>query len=109
MTVSISGKQLDVGDALRSHAEAGLTTLAEKYFDRVIGAAAVFSREAHLYRADLSVNVGHDLAFTAEAEADDPYPAFDLAAERLAKQLRRHKRKLRDHHRAEGPRQVKED
>lgn len=108
MTVSVSGKQLNVGEALRSHAEAGLTTLAQKYFDRMIDAAAVFSREAHLYRADLSVNVGHDLSFTAEAEADDPYPAFDLAAERLAKQLRRHKRKLRDHHRAEGQRTVKE-
>ena len=74
----------------------------------VIDAAAVFSREAHLYRADLSVHVGRDLSFTAEAEADDPYPAFDLAAERLAKQLRRHKRKLRDHHRAEGPRTIRE-
>jgi ribosomal subunit interface protein len=82
--------------------------MAEKYFDHVIEAAAVFSREAHLYRADLSVHVGHGISFTAEAEADEPFPAFDLAAERLAKQLRRHKRKLRDHHRAEGPRTIRE-
>lgn len=102
MTVSVTGKQLDVGDALRTHAETSLTALAQKYFDRVIDASAVFSREAHLFLADLSVHVGHDLSFTAEASADDPYPAFDLAAERLAKQLRRHKRKLRNHHRAEG-------
>lgn len=108
MTISVTGKQLSVGDALRSHVEAGLTGLAEKYFDHMIEAAAVFSREAHLYRADLSVHVGHGISFTAEAEADDPYPAFDLAAERLAKQLRRHKRKLRDHHRAEGPRTIRE-
>lgn len=108
MTTSVTGKQLDVGDALRAHAEAGLDALAQKYFDRAIDAAAVFSREAHLYRADLSVHIGHDLSFTAEASADGPYPAFDLAAERLAKQLRRHKRKLRDHHRADGPRTVRE-
>lgn len=108
MTISVTGKQLSVGDDLRTHAETGLASLAQKYFDRVIEAAAVFSREAHLYRADLSVHVGHDLSFTAEAEADDPYPAFDIAAERLAKQLRRHKRKLRDHHRAEGPRTIRE-
>jgi ribosomal subunit interface protein len=100
MIVSVTGKQLDVGDALRSHAEAGLTALAQKYFDQVIDATAVFSREAHLFHADVSVHVGHDLSFTAEASADEPYPAFDLAAERLATQLRRHKRKLRDHHRA---------
>jgi ribosomal subunit interface protein len=100
MIVSVTGKQLDVGDALRTHAEAGLTTLAQKYFDQPIDAAAVFSREAHLFRADVSVHVGRDLSFTAEASADDPYPAFDLAAEKLAKQLRRHKQKLRDRHRA---------
>lgn len=108
MTISVTGKQLDVGEALRAHAEAGLATLAQKYFDRVIDAAAVFSREAHLFRADLSVHIGHDISFTAEAEASDPYPAFELAAERLAKQLRRHKRKLRDHRRVEGPRTIEE-
>lgn len=100
MIISVTGKQLDVGEALRAHAESGLMALAQKYFDRVIDAAAVFSREAHLFRADVSVHIGRDLSFTAEASADEPYPAFDLAAERLAKQLRRHKRKLRDHHRA---------
>lgn len=102
MIVSVTGKQLDVGAALRAHAETGLIALAQKYFDRAIDAAAVFSREAHLFRADVSIHVGRDLSFTAEASADGPYPAFDLAAERLAKQLRRHKRKLRDHHRAES-------
>lgn len=100
MIISVTGKQLDVGEALRAHAESGLMALAQKYFDHVIDAAAVFSREAHLFRADVSVHIGRDLSFTAEASADEPYPAFDLAAERLAKQLRRHKRKLRDHHRA---------
>jgi ribosomal subunit interface protein len=100
MIISVTGKQLDVGEALRLHAEAELTVLAQKYFDQVIDAAAVFSREAHMFRADVSVHVGRDLSFTAEASASEPYPAFDLAAERLAKQLRRHKRKLRDHHRA---------
>jgi ribosomal subunit interface protein len=108
MTISISGKQLDVGDALRTHAETSLTSLVGKYFDRLIDGSAVFSRDAHLYCVDLSVRVGHDLSFTAEAEAGDPYPAFDLAAERLEAQLRRHKSKLRDHHRAEGPRTIRE-
>ncbi|MGE5539280.1 MAG: ribosome hibernation-promoting factor, HPF/YfiA family [Gemmatimonas sp.] len=108
MTVSVTGKQLDVGDALRSHAEDALVALAAKYFDRVLDASAVFSRDAHLYCATLSVRVGHDLSFTATGEAADPYPAFDVAAERLDSQLRRHKRKLRDHHRAEGQRTIRE-
>jgi len=108
MTISVSGKQLDVGDALRTHAETILSSLVAKYFDRLIDGSAVFSRDAHLYCVDLSVRVGHDLSFTATAEAGDPYPAFDLAAERLEAQLRRHKSKLRDHHRAEGPRTIRE-
>jgi ribosomal subunit interface protein len=108
MTISITGKQLDVGEALRSHAETALAAVVAKYFDHLIDATVVLSRDAHLYCADLSVRVGHDLSFTAKAEAADPYPAFDLAAERLDAQLRRHKRKLRDHHRAEGPRTIRE-
>jgi ribosomal subunit interface protein len=108
MTISVTGKQIDVGEALRSHAETALASTVAKYFDRLIDGAAVFSRDAHLYCADLSVRVGHDLRFTATAEAADPYPAFDLAVERLEAQLRRHKRKLRDHHRAEGARTIRE-
>jgi len=106
MQISVSGQQIDIGDALRSHVEEHMAISVEKYFGNAIEGNVVFSREAHLFRADIKVNAGRDIQFQGHGEADAPYAAFDLALERTAKQLRRHKRKLRDHHRAEGARDV---
>lgn len=99
MQLSLTVKQLDVGDALRHHAETNLQASVAKYFDGAIHGTVVFSRNARLYCTDISVNIGHDLQFNGSAEADDPYPAFDMALDHTAKQLRRHKNKLRDHRR----------
>jgi ribosomal subunit interface protein len=98
MQLTVTGKQLGVGDALRSHVEASLEGLLDKYFGNAIEAHAVFAREAHLIRADLSVHVGRGIMVKSGATATDYYPAFEAAAERLGKQLRRYKRRLRDHH-----------
>src|SRR5437762_9191963 len=98
MQLTVTGKQLGVGEALRSHVEASLEALLIKYFGSAIEAHAVFAREAHLIHADLSVHIGRGIMVKSAANATDYYPAFDAAAERLAKQLRRYKRRLRDHH-----------
>lgn len=100
MQVSVKGKQLDIGDALRNHIESNLDRILGKYFGNVIEAHVTLSREAHLYRAHVSAHVGRHIQLAAQGEADQPYPAFDTAAERLTKRLRRHKRRLRDHHRS---------
>src|SRR6516164_7773047 len=71
MQLTVTGKQTEIGAALRHHVEASLGAILGKYFKTAI--------EAH-------------------AAASDAYAAFDAAAERLAKQLRRYKRRLRDHH-----------
>jgi len=104
MQVSVSGKQLDVGDAFRDHIEHTLLAVVDKYFGNALDAHAVLSREAHLYRADVAVHVGHNILVQCHAEADAPYPAFDSAAERIAKRLRRYKRRLRAHHKHQGQR-----
>jgi len=98
MQLTVTGKQLGVGEALRSHVEVSLGALLGKYFGSAIEAHAVFAREAHLIRADVSVHIGRGIMVKSGASATDYYPAFDAAAERLAKQLRRYKRRLRDHH-----------
>jgi ribosomal subunit interface protein len=104
MNLTVKGKQLDVGDALRTHCAERLDSVTSKYFGDAIEATVVFSREAHLYRADLSMHVGRNIQMNAGAEAAEPYVAFDGAVDRLAKRLRRYKRRLRDHHREEaGP------
>jgi len=98
MQLTVTGKQVEVGNALRSHVESALETLIGKYFGTAIEAHASFAREAHLIRAEISLHVGRGIVINGHASASDHYLAFDAAAERLAKQLRRYKRRLRDHH-----------
>src|SRR5205085_4804456 len=83
---------------LRRHVETSLESLLGKYFRTAIEAHAVFTREAHLIRTDLSLHIGRGIIAKSGAVATDYYPAFDAAAERLGKQLRRYKRRLRDYH-----------
>lgn len=98
MQLSVTGKQVEVGDALRGHVEARLGSVLEKYFKTAIEAHVVVSREAHLSRAEITLHIGRGIAVNAHASASDFFTAFDGAAERAAKRLRRHKRRLRDHH-----------
>ncbi len=102
MHITVKGKQLDVGDALRGHVTDTLNAQVGKYFGNPLEATVVLSRDAHLYKADIQVHVGRGILVQANAEATEPYPAFDEAAEKVAKRLRRHKRRLKDHHR-NGP------
>jgi len=100
MQVLVTGKQLDVGDSLRGHAEATIAAVVERYFERAIEAHVVFCRERHLIMSDISVRAGRGLLVQCHGEASDPYVAFDSAAERLDKQLRRYKRRLRSQHKS---------
>lgn len=97
MQLSVKGKQLDVGDALRAHVKDSLTRILGKYFGDAIEVGVTLSREGHSFRAQLMAHVGRGIQLRAHGEAEEPYPAFDSAAEHLAKRLRRHKRRLRDH------------
>ncbi len=103
MQLSVKGKQLNVGDALRTHVSESLSRILGKYFGDAIEVGVTFSREGHLYRAVVAAHVGRGIQLQAQGEADEPYPAFDTAADRLAKRLRRYKRRLRDHHKDTGP------
>ena len=98
MNLIVKGQQIDVGDALREHVRDSLDDVFGKYFGNAIDATVTFSRDAHLYRAAISAHVGRGIMAQSEALADQPYVACDQALDRLAKRLRRHKRRLRDHH-----------
>jgi len=97
MNITIKGKQMDVGDALRTYVDENLGLTVSKYFDRALDANVVFSREAHNFRADLSVHAGRGVTMQGRADAADAHAAFDSALGRIAKQLRRYKRRLQDH------------
>jgi ribosomal subunit interface protein len=98
MQVTVTGRHLDVGDALRTHVETGLDTAVGKYFDRAIDSAVTFTKTGTFFHVDVAVHVGRGITVRGEAEANDPYVAFNGASEHIAKRLRRHKRRLRDHH-----------
>jgi ribosomal subunit interface protein len=98
MQFSVTGKQVDVGEALGRHIEDSLNGLVEKYFGHGIEGHAVISREAHRYCVDLSVHIGRGLLVQAHEKHTDPYQAADKAADNIAKRMRRHKRRLKGHH-----------
>lgn len=105
MELSVSGQQIDVGEALRQHVESALEGAVGKYFDAIAGAVS-FSRARHMFRCDIQVHARRGIFMQAEAEADEIYVAFDRALDRIAKRLRRYKRRLRDHHQASGAAEV---
>jgi ribosomal subunit interface protein len=98
MKLTVTGKQLDVGDAFRTHIDEKLRSVLHKYFGDAIDVHVTLAHEGQRYRATVAAHVGHNIELFAESEAHEAYPAFDAAAEHLAKRLRRQKRKLRDHH-----------
>jgi len=98
MQLSVKGKQLDVGDALRTHINDALERILGKYFGDAIDVGVTLARESGRYRADITAHVGRGILLQAGGDSDAPYPAFDTAADHLAKRLRRYKRRLRDHH-----------
>lgn len=97
MQIQVSGKKIDIGEALQTHVKERLNKGVSKYFEHAIHAEVVFSREAHLFRADVHVNEGTGSGITIKSRAENTeiYAAFDAAAERIEKQLRRYKRKIR--------------
>jgi len=101
MNLTVKGKNIDVGDALKSHVAESLDKIFGKYFGDPIESTVTFSKQKYFFVAQVSVHVGSRILLQSEAEAEQPYTAYDLAAEHLVRRLRRYKNKLRDHHRTE--------
>jgi ribosomal subunit interface protein len=99
MEISVKGKSMDVGIALRNHVKDQLNNVVSKYFGKAIDATVTFSRETHKFRTDISVHPGpRGLLIQGKSEGGDAYGAFEGALARIAKQLRRYKRRLSNHH-----------
>ncbi len=98
MHLTITGKQIDIGSALRTHVQDRVTLSVGKYFDRPVDGSVTFSRDGHEYRADCTVHLASGLHLQAQGRSTDIYASFDGAIERMEKRLRRYKRRIRDHH-----------
>ena len=95
--ITVSGHQVDVGDGLRSYATDQLTEVASKYFGGVEDVAVTFSRTGKGgFGCSIRVHSGRNLYFDGYGENAEAHIAFNQALERVAKQLRRRKRALRE-------------
>ena len=99
MDIRISGHQVDTGEALQTHATERLNAIVDKYFSRALSSHATFGRApAGAFQCDIIMHVMHNLVLKAVGSAHDAHQAFDHAAEKIDKQLRRYKRRLKDRH-----------
>lgn len=102
MHLQIHGKQIDIGAALRSHSEAKLTALVEKYFDRGSSGAITYARDGHTFRCDALVHLVSGMTLQATGSAVEAYGALDQTLDRLETRLKRYLSRLKRHHKERG-------
>ncbi len=101
MDVRVSGHQIDTGTSLQDNATDRLAAIVEKYFNRAISAQVTFGKApAGAFSCDIVAHIMQGLILKARGEAHDIHQALDAAANKLEKQLRRYKRRLKDRHEA---------
>ena len=98
MNITLTGKQVDIGDRLRQHVEEGVLNSVNKYFPAPISCTVAFSKEGEEFLAEVTVHPAKNIVLKGSSEAcADPYSAFDAANQHIATRLRRHKNKLNSH------------
>ncbi len=97
MHITVSGKQVEMSDALRARVASQLDAIAGKYFDHALEAHVTFSRARSFFTCDINVHAARGLMLRGEGEAADANAAFDDAAEHIAKRLRRYRRRVNEH------------
>jgi ribosomal subunit interface protein len=101
--VRVAGHQVDTGDTLREHAQRRVAEITEKYFSRSVGANVTFGRGPNNdYTCDIIAPVVQGVVLKASYSGREPEIAFNGAADRIEKQLRRYTRRLKDHKVDEG-------
>lgn len=100
MSLRISGKNLDIGDALRGQIEGRIGEAVAKYFDGGHTGHVTVEREGPGFKTECAIHLDTGIVLQAVGRAVDPHISFDLAADRIEKRLRRYKRRLREHHHA---------
>jgi ribosomal subunit interface protein len=101
MHVTVAGKQVETGEALQTHVREGLATITQKYFDHALEANVTFRRDVKgkggAFACDINLKAGRNLFMRGEGEGVDAHRAFEVAAQRVAKRLRRYRRRVNEH------------
>lgn len=99
MDIRVSGHQMDTGAALQEHASERLNAIIGKYFSQALSSNITFGKApAHAFSCDIVTHVMQGLILKGHAVAQDAHLALDQAAEKIDKQLRRYKRRLKGRH-----------
>lgn len=99
MLYQITGKQIDIGEALQTHVRNGLEEIVAKFSGRPTDANTVFSKSGHEFVCETIVHLSTGMTAQARGHDHEIYAAFEKCCEKMEKQLRRYKRRLKDHHR----------
>lgn len=97
MQVQVSGKHVDVGEALRTRVSDEIVSSIGKYFERGGDADVTISREGHFFRVDCQVQLASGQLLRSHGMGADAHAAFDQALEKLQKRIRRYKQRLKSH------------
>ncbi|MDB5369786.1 MAG: Ribosome hibernation promoting factor [Roseomonas sp.] len=99
MHITVAGKQVETGDALKVHVSDGLKVVAKKYFDHALDAHVIFARNRSFFTCGITIHAGRGLSLRGEGEGVDAHRAFDEASDHIAKRLRRYRRRVNEHSR----------
>lgn len=100
MQLNLTGHHVDITDALRDYVTTKLSRL-ERHFDQVTNVHVILSVEKLRQKAEATINITGNQLF-ANDEQDDMYAAIDGLIDKLDRQIRKHKEKVTNHHRANG-------
>lgn len=110
MDIRVSGHQIDTGEALQTYVADRLNAMVEKYFSRALSSQVTVGKGAHgAFTSDIVTHVSKGLILKSHGDAQDVHLAFDQAAEKLDKQLRRYKRRVQDRHQQVAHSQAEEE
>ncbi|MEO0342492.1 MAG: ribosome-associated translation inhibitor RaiA [Pseudomonadota bacterium] len=98
MRYSVSGQHIDIGNALQGYVKDSIQPIVSKYAERPTDANVKFSKDRYVFICESSIHLSTGHQVNASGKADDIYAAFDKCSNRIEKQLRRYKRRLKDHH-----------
>ena len=100
MPFRVSGKNLDIGEALRERVSARIVETLSKYFDGGYSGHVTVSKDGFGFRTECAIHLDSGITLHTDASAGDAYASADQAAGRIEKRLRRYKHRLKDHHAA---------
>ena len=98
MQIKVTGKNIDIGEALRIHIDERLQQFRQKYFEGTVHAHVTVEKQRSSFQTDCSLHLATGLVLQSHGTAAEAFPSFDAAAQHLEKQLKRYKQRLKDHH-----------